>query len=194
MQLNLLTIRGDSHTRRWLKYSMENERGLLAAIAGGDDSALETLYDVYAPRLTRFLARMTLEPATVAELLNDVFVVIWQKSGSFRGEASVSTWIIGIAYRKGLKALARRKSFLPLEAVDLVTSEHEAIDRRRDLDRALRTLSPMQRAVMELTYYFGYSYKEIAEQIGCPESTVKTRMYYARRKLRLLMGADANEH
>ena len=172
---------------------MESEKTLIAAIARGDETALERLYEAYAPRLARFLARMTLDPATVAEILNDVFLVIWQKAVTFRGEASVSTWIIGIAYRKGLKAMERRRSFVPLEDVEVGSRDADAVGQRRDLHRALATLSVEQRAVMELTYYFGYSYKEIAQQLKCPESTVKTRMHYARRKLRALMGADADE-
>lgn len=174
---------------------MERERALIAAIGKGDESALEALYEIYAPRLTRFLARLTLDPATVGELLNDTFLVIWQKAGTFRGDASVSTWIIGIAYRKGLKALKRRVPSAPLEDAEAERPvlEHEQIDRQRDLSEALATLSPEQRAVLELTYYFGYSYKEIGAQLDCPEATVKTRMHYARRKLRKRMGVDADE-
>ncbi len=172
---------------------MKDEAELVAKIARGDESALEELYAAYASRLGRFFARLTLEPATSAELLNDVFLVIWQKAGSFRGDSRVSTWIIGIAYRKGLKALRSRKSTEPLTAAPAEDSSIHLLDWRRDLNRALATLSPEQRAVMELTYYFGYSYREIAEQLGCPENTVKTRMYYARRKLRSLLDADTYE-
>ena len=172
---------------------MKDDAELLAAIGRGDESALEALYHAYAPRLGRFFARLTLEPATAAELLNDVFLVIWQKADSFRGDSRVSTWIIGIAYRKSLKALQSRKPkkyFAPAPTEDLGT---QVLDWRRDLDRVLAMLSPEQRATIELTYYFGYSYREIAEQLGCPENTVKTRMYYARRKLRLLLSADSHE-
>ena len=173
---------------------MKEEVELLAAIADGDESALEMLYETYAPRLGRFFARLTLEPATAAELLNDVFLVVWQKAGGFRGDARVSTWIIGIAYRKGLKALRSRRSSESLDKVKSVDPGFQLLDWRRDLARALALLSPEQRAVMELTYHFGYSYKEIAEQLDCPENTVKTRMHYARRKLRSLLDADTYEH
>lgn len=172
---------------------MKEEAELLAEIARGDESALGELYEAYAPRLGRFFARLTLEPATAAELMNDVFLVIWQKAHGFRGDSRVSTWIIGIAYRKGLKALRARKFSETLEAAPPVDSNFHLIDSRRDLNRALATLSPEQRAVIELTYYFGYSYKEIAEQLDCPENTVKTRMHYARRKLRTLLDADTYE-
>ena len=157
---------------------MKEEVELLAAIANGDESALEMLYETYAPRLGRFFARLTLEPATAAELLNDVFLVVWQKAGSFRGDALVSTWIIGIAYRKGLKALRSRRSSEPLDQVQAEDPGFQAMDWRRDLDRTLAVLSPEQRAVIELTYHFGYSYKEIAKQLNCPENTAKTRMHY----------------
>ena len=173
---------------------MKDEAELLAAISRGDESALEVLYDAYAPRLGRLFARLTLERATAAELLNDVFLVIWQKADSFRGDSRVSTWIFAIAYRMGLKALRSRKSSQSLDTAPPVDSGIQVLDWRRDLDRALAKLSPEQRATTELTYYFGYSYREIAEQLGCPENTVKTRMHYARRKLRALLNVDTYEY
>src|SRR5262249_23736035 len=137
----------------------------------------------------------------VEEVLNDVMVVIWKKAASFDGRSRPSTWIFGIAYHKAMKALARRQPVEqrpgssdgrerePLEPVE--RDEPESLLARRELastlGRALRAISAEQRAVVELTYYYGLSYQEIAEVVGCPVNTVKTRMFHARRRLRDLL-------
>ncbi len=164
------------------------ERALLARIACRDEVALKALYDLYYPRLARFLLRVTRDPNTVIEIINDVFLVVWNKAAEFRGDASVSTWILSIAYRKGARTVARTKPTEMLHDEHLAHDDaSELASLRRDLDKALARISPEQRAVVELAYFFGYSYSEIGEILGCPENTVKTRMFHARRVLRALM-------
>ena len=166
------------------------ESKLLQQIVRRDTNALCDLYRRYTKRLSHFLLRMTLDHELAAEVINDVFLVVWDKAGDFRGDSHVSTWILGIAYRKALKALKRRKSTVPLESI-----EHELLaspgvtPTTIDLDRLIAKLEPEHRAVMELTYYFGYTYGEISEILDCPENTVKTRMFYARKKLKRRLGA-----
>jgi len=171
---------------------MHYEHELLARIANHDEAALKTLYDSYYPRLARFLSRIIGNSSDVVEIINDVFLVVWNGAAGFRGDASVSTWILSIAYRKGARRLARAKPTVTIDVADIrdPNGDHAggtAVD--RDLQRALARIPPQQRAVVELTYYFGYSYAEIAEIVGCPENTVKTRMFHARRTLRALMEA-----
>ena len=81
------------------------ERALLLQLAAGDRAALSELYRAYHRRLARFVGRMTRRTDIVDEVINDCFWIVWQKAGSFRGEARLSTWIMGIAYRCALKAL-----------------------------------------------------------------------------------------
>jgi RNA polymerase sigma-70 factor, ECF subfamily len=171
---------------------MHYEHELLTRIANHDEAALKLLYDLYYPRLARFLVRIVGNSHDVVEIINDVFFVVWNKAAEFRGEASVSTWILSIAYRKGARLLARTRPTIGLDDTDVSdpNGDHAletAVD--RDLQRALARISPEQRAVVELTYYFGYSYSEIGAIMGCPENTVKTRMFHARRTLRALMEA-----
>jgi RNA polymerase sigma factor (sigma-70 family) len=163
---------------------MRYEREQLERIAAGDQTALKQLYDLYHPRLARFLLCYTGDPELVPEIINDVWFSVWQGACDFRGESSVSTWILSIAYRKGARALSRRHRTGPSHQSSGRQPGHaERVHQRHDLDSALATLSPEQRAVVELTYFFGYSYGEIGAILGCPENTVKTRMFDARRAL-----------
>lgn len=169
---------------------MTADKLLLKRIGAADQAALEVLYERYFKRLTRFLLRITGDPELVVELINDVFLVVWQKAGGFRGDSTVSTWILGIAYRKALKAIKTRRLSVPLdEASQQLFDEAQSASTRMDIAAGINKLSPAHKAVMELTYYFGYSYKEISEICGSPENTVKTRMFHARRTLKSLLEA-----
>jgi RNA polymerase sigma factor (sigma-70 family) len=138
----------------------------------------------------------------VEEVLNDVMLAIWKGAASFDGRSRPSTWIFGIAYHKALKALARqpREADEETERPEPVDwEEPESLAVRRELatvlGRALGALSPDQRAVVELTYYYGLAYQEISEIVGCPVNTVKTRMFHARRRLKeLLPGLGVSSH
>ena len=163
------------------------EGELLERIARGDEAALESLYRVWYPRLTRFVLRIVRDPGLVEEVINDVFLVIWRSAAAFRGDSHASTWILGIAYRRALKR-ARQRRPAPSELADGPGPE-DVPSRRFELEGCLAQLNPEQRATVELTYYFGYSYREIAEIMKCPENTVKTRMFHARRALRSLLEA-----
>lgn len=163
------------------------EGELLERIACGDEAALEDLYRVWYPRLTRFVLRIVRDPGLVEEVINDVFLVVWRSAAGFRGDSHASTWILGIAYRRALKAAKRRREG-PAEVAERADAADTA-GVRLDLEGCLARLNPEQRATVELTYYFGYSYREIAEIMKCPENTVKTRMFHARRALRSLLEA-----
>ena len=185
--VNLLGAAGNLLIREpWQTIMGSGEEELLRRIAEGDEWALERLYTDYHPRLARFILRVTRDVDLAREIINDVFMVIWRSAGRFRGDSSVSTWILGIAYRKALKSSGRyRPAPAPLGGAD--SAEVEQHSRRLDIDSSLARLSREQRATVELAYYFGYSYREIAEIMRCPENTVKTRMFHARRALRSLL-------
>lgn len=167
-----------------------DEAALLQRIAAGDRAAFETLYRAYFPRLTRFLERVMRRSHAVEEVLNDAMVVVWRKADSFNGESKVSTWIFAIAYRIAMKAMKRFDE--PLESDDSLYEETQPGPEARLMQRQLCALlgehigrmSPEHRAVIELTYYHGCAYREIAQIMGCPIDTVKTRMFHARRRLR----------
>lgn len=164
---------------------MPTDQELLARIIDGDDGALAELYQRYYRRLARFLLRVTRDPDLAGEVINDVFLVVWQKADQFRGDSSLSSWILGIAYRKALKALKKVRRWEPLTGAE--PARPDPATQRLELDSSLGQLSPEHRAVMELAYFFGYSYREIGEILNCPENTVKTRMFHARRTLQSIL-------
>ena len=161
------------------------ERELLARIGEGDEGALEQMYAIYYPRIGRFLWRLGLKPDEVEEAINDVFFIVWRKAASFRGTSSPSTWIMGMAYNKALKRMKRWRPVVPLNAAMLVGAE--APSSGDDVASAVLKLPAKQRAVVVLTFEFGYSYREIAQVLGCPENTVKTRMFNAKKALKALL-------
>jgi len=169
------------------------ERELLERIDARDREAMREFYLLYYARLTRFLSRMTRRHDLIDEMINDTLFVVWEKAGDFRGDSRVSTWIMGIAYRRGLNLMraehrAQERMVLPTtEDQPLCDPVAEQSDLAELLERALEGLSPDHRAVLELTYDLGHSYGEIAAIMHCAVNTVKTRMFHARNKLRGLV-------
>jgi len=167
---------------------------LIARIAAGDRSAFKVLYEKYYDRLLRFVCRITGQIEEAQEGVNDAMLVVWQTSSRFRGDSKVSTWIMGIAYHKALQLAQKQRRWLDRFKANEVSdwnelpslgSEHTEQAEMQDwLERGLQQLSAKQRAVVELTHYYGFSYEEIATIVDCPVNTVKTRMFHARQKLR----------
>ena len=173
----------------------QTELRLIERIAAGELPAFDALYRAYHPRLTRFLDRVTRRPALVEEVLNDTMLVVWNRADSYNGHCKLSTWIFAIAYRKALKALQRLDEAIedpddePAASAD-AGPEQQAGQRelRELLVQALDELSAAHRAVVDLTYFHGIGYREIAQIVDCPVDTVKTRMFHARRRLKALLG------
>jgi RNA polymerase sigma-70 factor (ECF subfamily) len=156
-----------------------------------DLDAFERLYRIYQPRLARFLTNLVKRPQLVEEVLDDTMMVVWNTAGSFRGTSKLSTWVFAIAYRKALKARMRWPDPLEDQQFDNRVSNDAAPDAELEQSRirsalvdAMEGLSAEQRAVVDLTYFHDLGYREIAEILGCPVDTVKTRMFHARRRLR----------
>ena len=193
--------RGDSDKsayNRWLVHDA-SDVDLVQRIATGERRAFETLYRSYFVRLDRFLHRVLRRSPAVEEVINDTMYVVWNKARDFSGESKVSTWIFGIAYRKALKALARSDEPAEFDA-ERVPAEGGGGERallqtewRAVLERALAQLTPEHRAVVELTYFHDCPYREIATILDCPVDTVKTRMFYARRRLRDLLNSQKKD-
>src|SRR6185295_4631093 len=167
------------------------ESELIERVSLKDVHAFEEMYRIYQPRLARFLSNLVQRPHVMEEVLDDTMMAVWQTAGSFRGASKPSTWIFAIAYRKALKARARWPDPVEEPAVDNRVSEDPEPDAELHHQQlhdallvAMNRLSPDHRAVVDLTYFHGLGYREIAEIMGCPVDTVKTRMFHARRRLK----------
>lgn len=174
----------------------DDDEELFARVAAGDAAALRRFYLAFHRRLHRFLLRVTHDPQLADEAVNDTMMIVWQQSRTFRHESRVSTWVMGIAYRRALKALeAQRRARAATDSErlrqetlgagapageDLLAA---AVERGDWLDRALAELSDEHRLVIELAYYVGLSCNEIGSIADCPVGTVKTRLHYARKHL-----------
>lgn len=170
---------------------------MIAAIAAGDMSAFEQMHRKYFPKLMHFARRITGSAEAAEEVANDVLMTIWRTADRFEGRSKASTWIFGIAYRMALKqrqklGLRRGDVELDEEMIAGGPNTEETTIMTKDLGDALEQLSPELRAVVELTYYNGYLYTEIADILDCPVGTVKTRMMTARKRLRALLSDDAD--
>jgi len=168
----------------------ERELALMRRVAAQDRVAFKELYLLYHRRLARFLTRLTARYDLAEEIINDTFWVVWQRAADFRGASQVSTWIMGIAYRRGLKTLKRLHPG-PVadesETEKLAEEPFKEEELREWLGAGLARLPLEQRLVLELAYHLGHSCEEIAQIMECPVNTVKTRMFHARRKLKHLL-------
>jgi RNA polymerase sigma-70 factor (ECF subfamily) len=173
------------------------ERALVTRIANSDQLAMSRFVLLYGARLSRFLRRLTWRQELRDEIINDTMFIVWQQAGRFRFESRVSSWVIGIAYRRAMHAFRaeRRRRVAGVQAVGDDESQsddtQEQFETTEWLGKALLRLPFEQRTALELMYHAGYSCEEVGEIMGCPASTVKTRMFHARRKLRLALPVAA---
>ncbi len=170
----------------------EQQQQLIERIASGDKAAFEQLFKAFGERVFRYAYRLISDQEKAEEVTNDVMLQVWKNAAKFAGRSKVSTWILGITRHVALNAV-RRKEFdtvdiddAPEPVVETSASPLVAQDRiklKTELSRVLTKLSPEHRDVVELTFFHGCSYQEIAEIVGCPTNTVKTRMHHAKKLL-----------
>jgi RNA polymerase sigma-70 factor (ECF subfamily) len=168
---------------------------LIGRIANGDRLAMQVLFARHHVRVFRFVVRLVRNESTAEDLISDVFLDVWRQAGRFEGRSAVSTWLLSIARFKALSALRRR----PEEALDEEAAgaiEDPSDDPETSLEKkdksvlirqCLAGLSTEHREIIDLVYYHEKSVEEVAEIVGIPENTVKTRMFYARKKLAELL-------
>jgi RNA polymerase sigma-70 factor, ECF subfamily len=173
-----------------------SDETLIGRIAGGDQLAMRTLFARHRVPIYRWLLRIVHDEALAEDLLSDVFLDVWRQAAAFEGRSSVSTWLLAIARHKALSR--RRRSDAELDARIATTIADPADDpeaalqkknRSELLRNSLAELSPEHGEVIDLVYYHGKSVKEVADIVGVGEATIKTRMFYARKKLADLVAA-----
>ena len=178
-----------------------SDEALIGRIAQGDRLAMQTLYARRHVQVYRFILRLVRRAETAEDLLSEVFLDVWRQAGRFEGRSAATTWLLSIARFKALSAL-RKKSEEELdegvaEAIPDESDDPEAALGTKDRNAIVRTciqaLSAEHRVVIDLVYYHERSVEEVAGILGIPEGTVKTRMFYARKKLAELLKARGVE-
>jgi RNA polymerase sigma-70 factor (ECF subfamily) len=174
---------------------------LLESIADGGRTAMHTLYSRHHVRVYRFILRIVRDASMAEDLASQVFLDVWRTARQFQGRSQVSTWLLSIARFKALTALRQRRHE-DIDQDDMLEIADEADTPEASLDRSntsailracVAKLSPAHREIINLVYYHEKSVEEVGIIIGIPQSTVKTRMFYARKQLaEMLRGAGVD--
>jgi RNA polymerase sigma-70 factor (ECF subfamily) len=174
---------------------------LIGRIAKGDRLAMQVLFARHHVRVYRFVLRLVGNPSVAEDLISEVFLDVWRQADRFEGRSAVSTWMLAIARFKALSALRKRPDEElddeAAEAIEDVSDNPEVALQKKDksavLRQCLEKLSPEHKEIIDLVYYHEKSVEEVAEIVGIPENTVKTRMFSARKKLSELLQAAGIE-
>jgi len=168
-----------------------SDETLVERIAAGNKLAMQALFARHRTSVYRWLLRLVSNETLAEDLLSEVFLDVWRQAGRFECRSSVSTWLMSIARHKALSARRRRTEAELDEKIAVALTapgdDPEVALQEKDRDellrRALTRLSPEHRQVIDLVYYHEKSVNEVAQILDVPSATVKTRMFYARKKL-----------
>jgi RNA polymerase sigma-70 factor, ECF subfamily len=176
-----------------------SDETLIERIAAGDKLAMQALFVRHRTAVYRWLLRFLRNQTLAEDLLSEVFLDVWRQAGRFEGRSSVSTWLISIARFKALSARRRRTDAQLDETIETTVADTandpevalQEQDRGKLLRQALTRLSLEHQQIIDLTYYHEKSVDECAQILGISAATVKTRMFYARKKLAEFVTKDS---
>ena len=172
---------------------------LMRRIAQGDQLAMRTLFARHQLRVYRFVLRLVRNEAMAEDIVSDVFLDVWRQAGRFEARSTVATWLLAMARYKALSAM-RQRTGVELDAdtmaniPDPADGPEATLQQKSDAQALRAGLSQLSRAhaeVVDFVYYHGKTISEVADILAIPEATVKTRMFYARKRLAALLQSDA---
>ena len=175
-----------------------SDEAVLALVARSDETALAELYDRFGRTAYGLALRILRDPRLAEDAVQEAFLTVWRSADRFLAErAKASTWVLTIVHRRAVDVVRReeRRRTEPLEdqpqpSGEATDEEASLRERRRIVQDALGKLPPEQRQALELAYYGGLTQSELAERLGQPLGTIKSRMFAALARLRELL-ADA---
>jgi RNA polymerase sigma-70 factor, ECF subfamily len=179
-----------------------SDEALVQLIASGDKKALQILFARHNVRVFRFVLRFLGDESLAEDLVSEVFFDVWRQADRFESRSQVSTWLMAIARNKALTVLRRRTTEeLDEEVAEFIEDPADnpevtmqKTQRSAVLQDCLGQLSPAHREIIDLVYYHEKSIDEVAEIIGVPQNTVKTRMFYARKRIGELLATKGFQH
>jgi len=175
---------------------MDSAERLLERIAAGSNEAMADFYRQFESKVYAFALRKLNDPHASADIVNEVMMAVWQGADRFQANAKVSTWLLGITHNKVIDRIRKNvrneseelNDSMPdtdnTAAVDLVARAEDA----KRLNECMERLSQAHREVVHLAFFEDLTYGEIANIVGCPEGTVKTRMLHAKQNLKRCLG------
>lgn len=177
---------------------VDEDHQLMKRLAVGDDGALRALMSRHQLRVFRFIQRRVKNEAMAEELTNEVFVDAWRNAARYEGRSQPSTWLLSIAHNRAISSLRRRReeTWDEERAGEIADTEDDPEvtaqkgDKAAVMRRCLDSLSAEHKEIIDLVYYQEMSIAEVSEIVGIPEATVKTRMFYARKKLSEVLKAN----
>lgn len=178
---------------------MCEDKELLAQVARQDKQAFTVLYKRYQPQVMRYCGRLlNHDVETAADIADEVFCDIWQKSTQFRGDASAKSWIFSITHNKSVSYLRKHRE-IPVENEEQITelastmaSQEQQLTSEQQtelLEQALDQLSLEHKEALQLFYYHDMSVKEMAQSLAIKEATVLTRLHYAKKNMKPILDA-----
>lgn len=168
---------------------------LLRHIALGDRGAMDRFYRMFQDNVFRLALSRLNDFAAASDVLNETMLKVWLEAKRFRGESGVLSWVLGIAFNKSMDQLRGRYRH-QAEELDPAMPEVDATDMALVLERmddmarvqaAMTHLTVIQRTALHLAFFEDLTYADMARVLGCPEGTVKTRLFHAKQALKRLL-------
>jgi len=176
-----MTAETDTENRLWLKN-----------IAAGDQSAMREFYNAHESRVYAYAKNKLNDSHAAADIVNEVMIAVWQGAGKFQARSKVRSWLLSIAHFKIID-LYRRNSRADMTELNETLPDETSVsaleivgimESRNFIEECMKRLSESHREVIHLCFFEELTYREVAQVVGCPEGTVKTRMFYARQQLK----------
>jgi RNA polymerase sigma-70 factor, ECF subfamily len=184
-----------------MKSTAAEDIALIKQVSRGESEALSALYDRYHRLVFSVALAVISDRATAEEITLDVFVLVWQRAGTYRADRSkVSTWLTAIARHHAIDILRRQDSrpesksdswdHLPVQVAQNIHEVEDGIEfsqQRERIQAAILRLPAEQQEALALAFFRGYTHQQISERLNQPLGTVKTRIRLAMQKLRHLL-------
>ena len=170
----------------------EKEYQLLTQVAKRDKAAFESLYRLLSRPVFHYLYRLLQNRETAEDILMEVFSAVWKNAGRFKGKSRVRTWVFGIARNQAYNQFRKNDRYMtdPLDeriGDSRSTAPFKGFENSQLVQNALERVSEKHREILDLVFFHGSPYAEIASLLGIPENTVKTRVYYAKAALKQMI-------